>query len=138
MSQDPLSDAAVAPKRQRGKWRLAASGVVLSAATLWIFHFIATEEPFAVYRRSDFALVVGLGTITFVLFVGWAIACVYNFRHASSTSSAPIIVFASVLWTVINLVFLGGSIDFYKDDLRRFARRARLEALEKGSATRSP
>jgi hypothetical protein len=104
----------------------AVSGVVLSAFSFALFVYTAGAEPYIYFRWSDLALNCGLGAILFVLFVAWAVACVRSFqRSASRGSLAKALLCASLLWTAINLFYLGNVISGYPQDMNN----PRLRAL---------
>ncbi len=112
------SDAGGAPSKRSRHW-LAASGVALSALSFQLVLYTASEEPFSIFRWSDLTLIVGLGALVCVLFAVWAIACVRRFQRAARRRPrATVWVCATVLWTAINLFYLGDSMYAYVEDLR--------------------
>jgi len=77
----------------------------------------ANEEPFTVFRWSDLA-VIALGGLVFALFVGFAVAGVRRYLSTPPpTALARLAVGASLIWTAINLFYLGVSICGYFQDL---------------------
>jgi hypothetical protein len=98
--------------------RLGASGFALSSASFLVVLFTASEEPFFVFRWSELVLVVGLGGGVLVLFVLWALACVREFRHSPRRSAlGTVLVSACLLWTALNLFYLGESVYGYGQDM---------------------
>jgi uncharacterized membrane protein YfcA len=100
----------------RSHYGLASSGLVLSALSLALVLHTASEEPYFVFRVSDFVENVVLGVLLCALFAAWAGACV---RYAMRAPRALRTLFATacVLWTVINLFYLGTMIYGYHQDL---------------------
>lgn len=112
-----MSDAAIAPGA-RSLLQLAASGVLLSALSFPLVLYAAREEPFFVFRWSDLVLIMGLGTLVCATFVGWGVACVRGYRRTARRGAlAKLLVCSSVLWTAINLFYLGTAIYGYPQDL---------------------
>lgn len=112
-----LSDPAKARSTPPSPW-LAVSGVALSALSLVILIYTSSEEPFHVFRWSDLFLVAVLGGIVFALFVSFAVAAVRGYRRSPHPGAlAKLFVCASVLWTAINLFYLGFFIYGYFQDL---------------------
>ena len=91
---------------------------MLSALSVGIILYTATEEPFMVFRASDLVLIAVLGSVVFALFVAFAVACVRGYRRLPRPSTlAKLLLGGSVLWTTLNLLYLGGSIYGYFEDL---------------------
>lgn len=91
---------------------------MLSALSLGIIFYTAEEEPFMVFRPSDLVLIAVLGGLVFALFVAFAVACVRSYRrqpHPSALSKA--LLSTAMLWTALNLFYLGESIYGYFQDL---------------------
>ena len=108
------------------KCELAVSGAVLSALSFLVVFYSAAEEPFLAFRWCDFALNVGLGMVIFVAFASWGVACVRHFRRLAGRSwLAKLLVCACVLWTALNLFYLGTSVWGYAQDMSN----PRLRAL---------
>jgi len=95
---------------------LISSGLVLSAVSIALVVHTAGEEPYFVFRASDFVENVVVGTLLCALFIAWAAACV---RYALRAPRALRTLFATacVLWTVINLFYLVTMIQGYHQDL---------------------
>jgi len=105
--------------RPSQKLALAACGLALSTLSFALVLYSASEEPFTAFRWSDFALNVVCAGAVFVLFASWAVACVQYLRSALHRSAfAKVLTCAAVLWTAINLLYLGQSIYGYVEDLR--------------------
>lgn len=103
---------------KRSYRRLVVSGVVLSAGSCALVLYTGGAEPFIVFHWSDLALNVGLGTVAFALFTSWAVACVRNYRRAPRRRAlATGLLCASVLWSAINLFYLGATIYGYAVDM---------------------
>lgn len=104
--------------RKLGRYRLIPSGLVLSALSFTILVYMASEEPFLAFRPSDCLLICGVGGLVCVLFVVWAVACVRHLRRTPRPRGIiALYATACVLWTVINLFYLGTMISGYRDDL---------------------
>jgi hypothetical protein len=116
-----VRDAAIAAAGSHSKsWRVA-SCVALSGSSFVLCLYTAEVEPFVVFRWSDLALNLGLGAMLFVLFAAWAFAGVRTFRRAPRRSSLfTVVLGASLLWTAINLFYLGNVIYGYAWDLHHF------------------
>jgi len=96
-----------------------ASGALLSALSLALVLYSGSAEPFIVFRWYEFVLIGGIGTIVVLLFAGWAVALVHGFISAPRRSAlTTVLACASILWTGINLFYLGDSIRGYAQDLR--------------------
>lgn len=95
---------------------LLLSGLVLSAASIALVVHTAGEEPYFVFRAPDFVENVIIGVLLCALFIAWAVACV---RYALRAPRALRTLFATacVLWTVINLFYLGTTVYGYEQDL---------------------
>jgi multisubunit Na+/H+ antiporter MnhB subunit len=114
-----LADEAVGARGSALKYQLAFSGVVLSALSFALVLCSASEEPFFSFRCSELALNVVLAGLVFVLFASWAVACLLYFRSEPGRGwLARLLVGACVLWSAINLFYLGTSIYGYRQDLR--------------------
>jgi hypothetical protein len=100
----------------RSHYGLVSSGLVLTAVSIVLVVHTAGEEPYVVFRASDFVENVIGGGLLCVLFAAWAIACV---RYALLAPRALRTLFATgcVLWTVINLFYLGTMVYGYHQDL---------------------
>jgi len=117
-----LSDADASKRSILG---LTLSGAVLSAVSFVLVFYSAGAEPFISFRWSEFALNVGLGMVIFLLFASWGVACVRSFRAAPRRSLGTVLLCASVLWTAINLFYLGSAVYGYEQDMTN----PRLRAL---------
>jgi len=96
-----------------------ASGALLSALSLALVLYSGSAEPFIVFRWYELVLIGGIGTIVVLLFAGWAVALVRGFIRAPRRSPrTTVLACASILWTGINLFYLGDSIRGYAQDLR--------------------
>ena len=100
----------------RGLTGLVWSGLVLSAVSIPLVVHAAGEEPYFVFRVSDFVENVVAGVLLCGLFVAWAVACVRYAMHAPR-ALRTLFATACMLWTVINLFYLGTMIHGYKQDL---------------------
>ena len=100
----------------RSHYGLVSSGLVLSAVSIALVVHTAGEEPYFTFRTSDFVENVVVGGLLCVLFTAWAVACV---RYALLAPRALRTLFATacVLWTVINLFYLGTMVYGYHQDL---------------------
>jgi len=101
------------------------SGALLSAASLALVVYSASAEPFVSFQWSEFALNVGLGLVIFLLFASWGVACVRSLRKAPRRSLGSVLLGACVLWTAVNLFYLGSTIYGYGQDMTN----PRLRAL---------
>lgn len=99
------------------KYRLALSGLALSALSFALVFYSACEEPYPVFRWSDFALNVVLGTVLCALFAAWVVACVRRLRRAPRRALGKWLASACVLWTGINLFYLATMVYGYAQDL---------------------
>lgn len=128
----PLSEpkpAAAVQGRPSMRW-LVLSGLGLSAMSWVLVFWAADAEPFISFRWSEFALNVGLGTLLFVLFAIWGVACVRNLRRRAGGGTATTgLVCASVLWTLVHLFYLGTGVYGYLADMNN----PRLRALRSQS-----
>ncbi|HEX2669936.1 MAG TPA: hypothetical protein VHM25_03635 [Polyangiaceae bacterium] len=100
----------------RSHYGLVSSGLALSALSIALVVHTANEEPYFVFRASDFVENVVGGVLLCVLFTAWAVASV---RYALLAPRALRTLFATacVLWTVINLFYLGTMVYGYQQDL---------------------
>lgn len=107
---------AAAERARPDHYGLIPSGLVLSAVSVALVVHTAGEEPYFVFRASDFVLNVVVGSLLCGLFAVWAFACV---RYARRAPRALRTLFATacVLWTVINVFYLGTMIYGYEQDL---------------------
>lgn len=113
-----MSGEAASVRAAGSKYELAVGGAVLSALSFLVVFYAAAEEPFLVFRWSDFALNVGLGTVIFVAFASWGVACVRSFRRSPRRSLGTVLlVCACALWTAMNLFYLGNVIYGYRQDM---------------------
>lgn len=113
-----LADAAEsAAGVEHSRYRLVSSGLVLSALSFALVLYAAGEEPFFVFRWCDLALNVLAGAVVFVLFATWAVLCVRKFRAPPVSTRRTLFACACVLWTAINLFYLGGMIYGYGQDM---------------------
>ena len=114
-----MADAAVAGEpRKLGRYRLISSGLLLSALSFTILFYMASEEPFLAFRLSDCLVICGVGGLVCVMFVVWAVACVRHLRRTRRPRGViALYATACVLWTVINLFYLGSMISGYREDL---------------------
>lgn len=113
-----MSDEAVAERGAAGQYQLAFSGFVLSVLSFLLVFYTAGEEPYLVFRWPDCALNVGVGAILFVAFAAWGFACVRHFQRLPRRSwLAKALVCACLLWSAINLFYLGNVIYGYRQDM---------------------
>lgn len=105
-------------QRTRGRYHLIPSGLALSAVSFTILVYMASEEPFFAFRSSDCLLIVGGGSVVCALFVVWAGACVRHLRRSARPRGIiALYSTACVLWTVLNLFYVGSMIYGYRQDL---------------------
>ena len=113
-----MATAVAAPLERvtRSHYGLVSSGLVLSALSIALVVHTAGEEPYFVFRASDFVENVVVGGLLCVSFTAWAVVCV---RYALRAPRALRTLFATacVLWTVINLFYLTTTIYGYQHDL---------------------
>ena len=103
---------------KRSKYWLNACGVVLSALSFVVVQYTASEEPFFVFHWPDLLLIGGLGGLVFVLLASWAVASVRYLRRPPRRGwFGTALVSACLLWTGMNLLYLGYSINAYRADL---------------------
>lgn len=108
---------AIADSKRSTQW-LAVGGVALSGLSYALVAYSADAEPFIVFRWSDLALNVGLGTVLFALFAAWGVACLGNYRDAPRRRTrAKGLLGASIVWAALNLFYLGATIYGYAQDM---------------------
>ena len=115
----PEAGAAVeiGDRGERSRFRLLTSGFVLSALSFATVLYTAGAEPFLVFRWFDLVLNVGLGTLLFALFAIWAARCVRHLRTPHPSAGRTLLACACVLWTAVNLFYLGTTVYGYGQDM---------------------
>jgi hypothetical protein len=107
-----------AERDARSPVQLLASGLVLSALSFALVLYTAAEEPYVWFRWCDLVLNVVLGALLMAAFATWAILCVRRLRAQRSSVGRTLLAGACVLWTAINLLYLGEMIYGYGQDMR--------------------
>jgi uncharacterized membrane protein YbhN (UPF0104 family) len=106
---------------ERGSHRLLGSGLLLSIVSFAIVLYTGSAEPFIVFSWPDLVLLGAVGLVGVTLCVGftiWAVACVRHARRVPrARSSRRLLSMACVLWTAINLFYLGTMVYGCAQDL---------------------
>ncbi|HET7538452.1 MAG TPA: hypothetical protein VFK05_01225 [Polyangiaceae bacterium] len=101
----------------RGSLQLVATGLVLSALSYALVLYTAGKEPYFAFRCCDLVLNVVLGAVLCAAFAAWAIACIRRLRARHGSAVRTLLLCACVLWTAINLLYLGNMIYGYGQDM---------------------
>jgi hypothetical protein len=112
------------------RWLVAAVAVLLSGMSVFVVVQGANDEPYAVYRRYDVVVQVGVGTAVAVLWgcflagiVGLMVWRKVSWRWAGL-----------VMWGVVCLFYLQTAVVGYLEDLERFVVRSEVGRVVPASA----